>query len=92
MIMHMLTTEDNPFDPFTEFDVWRNYDEQLGYYSCEYLARVTRTSDEMSEGDQLLAVERAIDEIVDMNLTGTYKKVSRDVPEPEPLADTGISA
>ena len=92
MMAHMLTTDDNPFDPFTQFDEWRSFDESMGYHTCAYLARVTVSSDEMSEGDQMRAQELAIDEAVDLNLTGNYKKVSRDLPEPGVIADTGIHA
>lgn len=92
MMAHMLTTEDNPFDPFTEFDGWRSYDETMGYGTLAYLARLVVTSDEMTEGDQAKACELAIDEIVEMNLTGNYKKLSRDVPEPGQLENTGITA
>ena len=70
-----LTTEDNPFDPFKEFDKWYNFDERNGYHSCSYLARIARVSKEMSEDDQTFAIESAIDEILHFNLTGNYKKV-----------------
>lgn len=70
-----LTTEDNPFNPFTEFDKWYNFDESNGYHSCAYLARIARISKEMSEEDQNFAIESAVDEICKFNLTGNYKKV-----------------
>lgn len=70
----MLTTTDNPYNPYTEFDQWRTWDEQAGYYSLAYLGRVVKTSDELSEADQSLAIEQAIDEIVDNN-GGLYVKV-----------------
>ena len=72
-----LTTADNPYDPFLQFDQWRAYDEQQGYFSCEYLARIAKTSDDLSPLDQAIAIEEAIDEIVAMNLLGNYKKVVR---------------
>jgi hypothetical protein len=81
----MLTTIDNPFNPFERFDDWFNYDRDKGYDSCQYLARIAVTSDELSEVDQALAVERAVDEIVDMNVLGLYKKV---VTETEDLYET----
>ena len=71
----MLTTVDNPFDPFTQFDEWQRFDEGKGYNTCAYLARIARTSDELSETDQNLAIQEAIDEIVRMNILGIYKKV-----------------
>jgi len=36
----MLTTIDNPFNPFTQFDEWKDFDETQGYYTCPYLARI----------------------------------------------------
>lgn len=72
----MITTTDNPFSPFTEFDEWRKYDEAAGYYTLPYLARVTRTSDELSYSDQELAIEQAIDEIAQENILGIYRKVT----------------
>ena len=72
----MLTTIDNPFNPFTEFDKWLEFDRSKGYFTCEYLARIVATSDELSDEDQRIAIETAIDEIVEMNVTGNYKKIS----------------
>lgn len=74
----MITTTDNPFSPFTEFDEWRKYDEAAGYYTLPYLARVTRTSDELSYSDQELAIEQAIDEIAQENILGIYRKVTHN--------------
>ena len=71
----MLTTIDNPFDPFTQFDEWKAFDEQKGYFTCAYLARIVKASDELSEADEDLAIEQAIDEIVRLNVLGIYRKV-----------------
>lgn len=80
MMQHMLTTMDNPFDPFTQFEQWLSYDEDAGYYSNQYLARIARSSPEQSDTDQELAIEQAIDEIISENILGIYKKVSRKYP------------
>lgn len=79
MIEHMLTTVDNPYDPFTQFEKWFEWDRQADYHTPAYLARVTFTSYELSEADQDLALELAIDEIVAENVLGIYRKVSRKV-------------
>jgi len=71
----MLTTEDNPFDPFEEFEEWYQFDITKGYNTCGYIARVAITSPNTSLPDQWLGIERAIDEIVEYNLTGNYVKV-----------------
>jgi hypothetical protein len=76
MVVHMLTTIDNPFDPFTQFDEWYSWDEASGYHTSSFLARIVKTSDELSEADQDLAIEDAIDEIIKQNVQGNYKKVA----------------
>lgn len=81
MKVSMLTTLDNPFNPFTDFDDWYAFDVNNGYHSCAYLARISKTSDELSEADEAIAIESAIDEIVKLNITGIYTKVSIDSSE-----------
>lgn len=71
----MLTTIDNPFNPFTQFDEWLAFDTQKGYYTCEYLARICRSTSELGEEEEALAIEEAMDEIVALNALGIYKKV-----------------
>lgn len=73
----MLTTIDNPYDPFTQWDEWFDWDQAAGYYTPAYLARVVMTSDQLSDADQEQAIVDAIDEIVSENVTGKYKKVTR---------------
>lgn len=70
----MLTTIDNPWDPFTHFSEWFAYDEAAGYHSTSLLARIALSSDELSETDQQLAYEQAIDEIVQENALGLHRK------------------
>lgn len=70
-----LTTTDNPFNPETQFDEWKAFDDFNNYKTCEYLARISRSSDDLSPLDQAIAVEEAIDEIVELNVLGIYKKI-----------------
>lgn len=74
---HLLTTVDNPYDPFTEFREWYSFDEAAGYHTSALLARIVITSDELSDVEQEMAVEHAIDEIVKENVTGMFRKVTR---------------
>lgn len=71
----MLTTFDNPFDPFTQFDSWFAFDVEKGYYSCSRLARIAKLSDDLSEKEVDEETERAIDEIIKYDFTNSYKKV-----------------
>ena len=76
MAESMLTTVDNPFNPFTQFDEWYNYDLMKGYGTSSYLARVVQTSEDLSEASQSVAIEQAIDEIIRENPLGIYRRVS----------------
>lgn len=78
-----LTTIDNPYDPFNQFDAWFQFDEGKGYHSCAYLARIARTSDQLSSVENEQEVERAIDDIIKHNPLGIYKKV-KTIVESEP--------
>ncbi len=60
----MLTTFDNPYNPFEQFTSWFLFDVEKGYNTCSYLGRIARTSDQLSEEENELEIERAIDEIV----------------------------
>ena len=73
-----LTTIDNPFDPFTQFDDWFLFDTEKGYNSCSRLDRITNLSDEMSETEINEEIERAIDEIVKYDFLNIYKKVTKN--------------
>ena len=75
MQLHMLTTIDNPFSPFTQFDEWLAFDLRLEYNTLAFLGRVVRTSSELSEFDQSVAIEEAIEEIVAYNVSGMHVKV-----------------
>lgn len=70
-----LTTFDNPYNPITEFDKWFQYDEDHDYHSSGYLARIARTSNQMSDEENDMEIERAIDEIIDIDPFGIYTKV-----------------
>ena len=83
----MLTTIDNPFDPFDEFAQWFLFDVEKGYNTCSYLARIARTSEQFTEQENDDEVERAIDEIIKHDFLGIYKKVRKDQPKIEQTAD-----
>lgn len=70
-----LTTKDNPFSPFTQFESWQRFDEQRNYNTISYLSRIAFTSIEFTDEENDKVIQRAIDDIVRMNLTGNYIKV-----------------
>lgn len=80
-----ITTEDNPFDPFTEFDSWLSYDVQMGYSTCEKLAAIViNWPQALSDDENKYFVEEGIDELVKRKCYGkngqvvAYKKLTRE--------------
>lgn len=73
----MMTTFDNPFDPFEQFNSWFLYDVEKGYNTCAYLGRIAKTSEQFSEEENDLEIERAIDEIIKYDFRNIYKKVRK---------------
>ena len=71
----MLTTFDNPFDPFEQFTSWFLFDVEKGYNSCSYLARIAKLSDDMTESEIDEEIERAIDEIIKYDFTNNFIKI-----------------
>ena len=74
----MLTTLDNPFNPFSQYNEWFSFDIEKGYNTCSYLAEIGKTSDELSEKDEAIAIEKAIDEIIMYCPLGNYIKVTKE--------------
>jgi len=72
-----LTTYDNPFDPFEDFDKWFMYDIEHGYNTCGYLARVANTSSSMSDEEENDEIKRAIDEIIKYDVANMYRRVEK---------------
>ena len=76
----MLSTLDNPYNPFTNFDEWYNFDCMKGYYSCSYLGRVFESMHEpyLSDKQKSKLIQKAIQSILDNDVSGIFCKVSKD--------------
>lgn len=74
-----LITVDNPFDPFDQFVEWFLFDIEKGYNSCDYLARIARTSNQFTDEENETEIDRAIDEIIKYDVDNIYTKVIKDV-------------
>ena len=68
--MVRVTTTDNPFDPFTEWDEWYFYDLSKGYSTCERLDRLSNTSSQLSDELNNEELEQAIDQMVETGAVG----------------------
>lgn len=74
---HMLTTIDNPWNPFTDYSEWLAWDRAQGYDTPGMLARIANVSLDLPESVVDEAIEEAIDEIVTQNVSGNYTKASK---------------
>ena len=82
----LLTTVDNEFDPFEEFAEWYSRDLELARQqnrrsAAGYLAIIMANSDDVSDNEFNQVMNDAIDEIVELDLSGTFKKVTREPKE-----------
>lgn len=76
-----LTTEDNPYNPFESFEEWYSQDQLLAIQQerptiLSYIDRIAHFSSAMTDEMADRAWRSAIDEIVEFNVTGLYKKVT----------------
>lgn len=77
----MLTTIDNPFDPFEQFTSWFMFDVEKGYNSCGRLMRIAEVSEDMTQKEYFEAIDSAIDKIIKIDFLDIYQKVTRDVED-----------
>lgn len=70
-----ITTFDNPYNPFEEFEQWYIFDVLKGYNSCAYLARIAHTSSQLTDEENAIEIEKAIDEIIEYDFMNIYKKI-----------------
>lgn len=79
--MCALSTVDNPFDPFDQFDKWYMYDMVDGQNCCALLDRIAKTSDSFTDEENRIEIERAIDELIRLDFTNTFKKIVKEVED-----------
>ena len=79
----MLTTVDNPFDPFEQFNSWFMFDCEKGYNSYGKLMRLAEISEDMSSVEYDNAIEKAIDRLIEIDFLDIFKKITKEVPDEE---------
>lgn len=78
----MLTTMDNPYSPFDQFDLWWLFDIEKRHFSCELLGKIVQIEDDMSDKEKKDAMDRAIDEIIKNDQRGIFARATEDNPVP----------
>lgn len=78
----MLTTLDNPYDPFDDYDNWNNFDTQHNYNTFALIARMI---DERYDSRDFNVIERndeineIIDRIVQLDPLEQYVIIVREI-------------
>lgn len=73
----VLTTIDNPYNPKEDYDKWRQWDNEHGYYTEEYLARMIdlNNGNIVDEEDHEVIntiINKAIVEVLESDDEGIY--------------------
>ena len=68
----MLTTFDNPYNPFVDFSSWYMYDCEMQYNTCGRLARLADIDSEMTDREIDETKEEVMDFIVKHDLEGIF--------------------
>lgn len=71
----MLTTVDNPFNPFTQFDQWYAFDIQHFYNTLGLIARFASVSEDLSDEQYEVEKQNAIARILAIDFENKYKIV-----------------
>lgn len=74
---YMITTIDNNYNPFTDYDAWSSEDSRLGYETPGLIARLGGFSSELSEKDYLLEYYDVCERILTM-FPSLYRKVYKN--------------
>lgn len=68
----LLTTIDNPFNPFTEWVQWYLEDVRLGHDTCGLVARLSTTSDDLDDESEF----DVMSDVIKYNFSGKHIMVS----------------
>lgn len=78
-----VTTFDNPYDPFDQFEEWLLFDAEKGYNTPGELDRLTHITDDMTQKEELQEIERGIDRMIELDFMNIYKKITREIENPD---------
>ncbi len=78
----LLSTIDNEWNPFDNFPEWYSRDQELARQqnrrsAAGYLAMIASVAEDVSDREYNQVLSDAIDEILALNLSGTFIKVTR---------------
>ena len=72
MEQHLLTTIDNPYNPFVDFSSWYMFDCEKGHNTSARLARIANIDCEMTQKESDEETERAMNVIAKYDFEDKY--------------------
>ena len=75
----MLSSYDNPFDPFNpnEFKQFMFFEKDKGFDPCSIVARLANITDDMSDEEIDMETERAIDAFIAADFSNNFIKKTK---------------
>jgi len=74
----MLTTIDNPFNPKKDYEKWKQFDMENGYYTEDYIARIANIPVDVDLNNEPIIndlTNKAIHEILENDVLEIYKLI-----------------
>jgi hypothetical protein len=71
----VLSTIDNPFNPHDDYDKWKDWDEDNGYYTEAFVARLLDMEGDFDVDDDVkikYLTDKVIKDILDNDVTNHY--------------------
>ena len=71
---YLLTTTDNPYNPFEQFSLWNLFDKEKGHHTCDLIGRLSQLSDGMTQKEEEEEYDRVADFIIQHDMQDKYKR------------------
>lgn len=85
---YMVTTMDNPYNPFKDYAEWYEWDHEYCWFTCEWLAIFDRTSIDLDPETNRRLADEGVNDFLAFNPYGMHFKVYEDeADELIPLAN-----
>lgn len=75
---YMITTIDNPWNPFTHYHEWLSFDMRHCYNTQEWLAVLTKSSNDLIDEEIKELIDGGVSRLLELDPYGLHVKVYKD--------------
>lgn len=72
---YMITTIDNPWNPFTHYHEWLDHDTQHGYHTDQWIAILSKSSSDLPMEEQEELVDFGCQRLLEVDPYGLHVKL-----------------